>query len=159
MFRGAERLLGMEATTLFIESTRNCGQTPRVLVLLEELAVAYELRLRADGYFFETYGRPGPRLVEGDLTLFESPTMLRHCARTRSGGRLIPRSPRELTRVDRWLDCSGWLGLTVAREGSSAGRAAARAFELASVMAPYSGGRARSRRWSGRWSERTCNAA
>lgn len=114
MFRGAERLLGMEAPTLFIESTRNCGQTPRVLVLLEELAVPYELRLRADGYFFENYGRPGPRLVEGDLTLFESPTMLRHCARTRSGGRLIPRSPRELTRVDRWLDCSGLLGLTVA---------------------------------------------
>src|SRR4051812_22347184 len=108
MFRAAERLLGMEAT-IFVESTRNCGQTPRVLVLLEELAVPYELSLRPDGYFLETYRRPGPRLVEGDLTLFESATMLRHCARTRSEGRFAPRSPRELTRVDRWLDCSGLL--------------------------------------------------
>ena len=114
MFRSAERLLGMEATPLFIESTRTCGQTPRVLLLLEELAVPYELKLRADGHFLETYGRPGPRLVDGDLTLFESATMLRHCARTRCGGRLIPRSQRDLTRVDGWIDCSGLLGLAVA---------------------------------------------
>jgi hypothetical protein len=104
MFRGAERLLGMEAPTLFIESTRNCGQTPRVLVLLEELAVPYELTLRPDGYFVESYGRPGPRLVEGELTLFESPTMLRHCARTRAGGRLVlaragAHAPRSLARL------------------------------------------------------------
>lgn len=114
MFRGAERLLGMEATTLFVESTRNCGQTPRLLLLLEELAAPYELRLRADGHFLEMYGRPGPRLVDGDLTLFESATMLRHCARTRSHGRLIPHASRELTRVDAWLDCSALLGLTSA---------------------------------------------
>lgn len=114
MFRGTERLLGMEATTLFVESTRNCGQTPRLLLLLEELGAPYELRLRADGHFLETYGRPGPRLVDGDLTLFESSTMLRHCARTRSHGRLIPQAARELTRVDAWLDCSALLGLTVA---------------------------------------------
>jgi len=114
MFRGAERLRGMEASTLFVESTRHCGQTPRLLLLLEELAAPYELRLRADGHFLETYGRPGPRLVDGDLTLFESATMLRHCARTRSEGRLIPHASRELTRVDAWLDCSALLGLTIA---------------------------------------------
>jgi uncharacterized protein (DUF924 family)/glutathione S-transferase len=114
MFRGAERLLGMQATTLFVESTRNCGQTPRLLLLLEELAAPYELRLRADGHFLKTYGRPGPRLVDGDLTLFEASTMLRHCARTRSQGRLIPHAARELTRIDAWLDCSALLGLTVA---------------------------------------------
>jgi len=114
MFRRAERLWVMETTTLFVESTRNCGQTPRVLLLLEELAVPYELRLRADGHFLQTYGRPGPRLVDGELTLFESATMLRHCARTRAGGRLVPRSSGDLTRVDSWLDCSALLGMTVA---------------------------------------------
>jgi uncharacterized protein (DUF924 family)/glutathione S-transferase len=114
MFRGAERLSGMQATPLFVESTRNCGQTPRVLLLLEELAVPYELKLRGAGHFLQTYGRPGPRLVDGDLTLFESSTMLRHCARTRADGRLVPRAARDLTRVDSWLDRSALLGLTVA---------------------------------------------
>ncbi len=113
MFRGGERLSIME-TPLLIESTHNCGQTPRVLLLLEELAVRYVLGLRPEGYFLETYGRPGPRLVDGDLTLFESSTMLRHYAQTRSGGRLSPRSSRELVRVDIWLERSTLLGLTIA---------------------------------------------
>jgi uncharacterized protein (DUF924 family)/glutathione S-transferase len=80
---------------------------------LEELATPYELRLREDGYFLATYGRPGPRLADGDLTLVEGATMLRHCARTRSDGRLLARSPRELSRVDSWVDCAALLGLTV----------------------------------------------
>jgi glutathione S-transferase len=114
MFRGAERLLAMQTPTLLLESTRHCGQTPRVLALLEELAVPYELRLREDGYFLKTYGRPGPRLIDGDLTLVESATMLRHCARSHADARLVPEKVRDLTRVDAWLECSGLLGFTVA---------------------------------------------
>jgi uncharacterized protein (DUF924 family) len=104
----------MQNPPLVVETTRNCGQTPRVLALLEELAVPYELRLRDDGYFLKTYGRPGPQLVDGELTIFGSATMLRHCARTRAGGRLIPRSTHELSQVDDWLECSGLIGFTVA---------------------------------------------
>jgi uncharacterized protein (DUF924 family)/glutathione S-transferase len=105
-------LLPKEAT-MHIESTQFCGQTPRVLLLLEEIGAPYELTLRPDGHFLATYGRPGPRLVDDDLTLFESATMLRHCARTRAEGRMVPRSARELARVDSWLDRSSFLGLTV----------------------------------------------
>lgn len=103
----------MEAT-LLIETTRNCGQTPRVLLLLEELAVPYELELRAPGHFLARYGRPGPRLLAHDTILFEGGAMLRHCARTLADGRLMPRSSRDLTRVDSWLDCSSALGLMTA---------------------------------------------
>jgi uncharacterized protein (DUF924 family)/glutathione S-transferase len=98
---------------MHIESTHCCGQTPRLLLLLEEIGAPYELTLRPDGHFLATYGRPGPRLVDEDVTLFESATMLRHCARTRGDGRLVPTSARELTRVDAWLELSGYIGLTV----------------------------------------------
>src|SRR3954466_6090949 len=98
---------------MHIESTHCCGQTPRLLLLLEEIGAAYELTLRPDGHFLATYGRPGPRLVDDDLTLFECGTMLRHCARTRGEGRMLPRSSRELARVDAWLELSSYLGLTV----------------------------------------------
>jgi glutathione S-transferase len=112
MFTAAERLAFMEPSPLLIESTRACGQTPQLLVLLEELAAPFELIFRPDGYFFATYGLPGPRLVDGDLTLFLVPAMLRHCARTRAEGRLQPRTARELARVDTWLELSTHLGLT-----------------------------------------------
>jgi uncharacterized protein (DUF924 family)/glutathione S-transferase len=114
LFRATERLLVMQTSTLLVESTSNCGQTPRLLLLLEELEAPYELKLQPDGYFLAAYGCPGPRLVDGELTLLDPATMLRHCARTRSAGRLIPRSSIDQTRVDVWLDCSALVGLTVA---------------------------------------------
>jgi uncharacterized protein (DUF924 family)/glutathione S-transferase len=98
---------------MHIESTHCCGQTPRLLLLLEEIGAPYELTLRPDGHFLATYGRPGPRFVDDDVTLFESATMLRHCARTRGDARMVPRSSGELARVDSWLDLSSWLGLAV----------------------------------------------
>ena len=112
MFLGVERPTFMKSATLLVESTPACGQTPQLLVLLEELATPYEFVSRPAGYFFETYGRPGPRLVDGDLTLFELAAMLRHCARTRAAGRLLPRSPPELARVDAWLELAGLIGMT-----------------------------------------------
>ena len=113
MFCRLERLPFMRRSTLFIESTQGCGQTPHLLVLLEELAAPYELVLRPEGYFISTYGRPGPRLVDDELSLFELAAMLRHCARTRAEGRLLPRSPRELARVDALLELAGFLALAV----------------------------------------------
>jgi len=98
---------------MHIESTQGCGQVPRLLLLLEEIGTPYELTLRPEGHFLATYGRPGPLLVDDDVTLFESGTMIRHCALTRGGGRMVPRSAGELARVDAWLESSSLLGLTV----------------------------------------------
>lgn len=112
MFHRVERLPFMKRHTLLVEGTRDCGQTPHVLVLLEELAAPYEFVLRPDGYFLQTYGRSGPRLVDGDLTLFGLAAMLRHCARTRAEGRLLPRSPHDLARVDAWLELASLFALT-----------------------------------------------
>ncbi|HEX6275878.1 MAG TPA: glutathione S-transferase family protein [Polyangiaceae bacterium] len=103
----------MKRATLLVESTPACGQTPHLLVLLEELSVPYELVVRPEGYFLATYARPGPRFVDGDLTLFELTAMLRHCARTQAGGRLLPRSPYDLARVDAWLELACLLGLAM----------------------------------------------
>lgn len=112
MFPWTERLAFMKQSTLLIESTRGCGQTPHLLVLLDELEAPFELIFRPDGYFLASYGLPGPRLVDGHLTLFQVPAMLRHCARTRAEGRLLPRSPCELARVDAWLELATQLALT-----------------------------------------------
>jgi glutathione S-transferase len=102
----------MKRVTLLVESTCDCGQTPHLLVLLEELSVPYELVFRPVGYFLDTYARPGPRLVDGELTLFELGAMLRHCARTHAGGRLLPQSAHELARVDTWLETASHLAGT-----------------------------------------------
>jgi hypothetical protein len=92
-----------------IETTPRCGQTPRLLLLLEEIGTPYELTLRPDGHFLATYGRPGPRLVDDDLTLFECATMLRQRAPPRRqpssakrlhalGFRVASGSPRQASR-------------------------------------------------------------
>jgi glutathione S-transferase len=110
----------MEAP-LLIESTQSCRQTPRLLLLLEEIDAPYTLTLRPAGHFLATYGRPGPRLIDGDLTLFDCTTMLRHCARTHAEAGMVPRSLRDLARVDSWLDLSNLLGsalVGLAREES-----------------------------------------
>jgi len=103
---------GKQKGSLIVESARGCGLTPPLLGLLEELSVPYELVPRPDGYFLRTYGRSGPRLVDGDLTLFEVGAMLRHCARTRGEGRFLPQSPRELARVDAWLELASFLAVS-----------------------------------------------
>jgi glutathione S-transferase len=103
----------MSPGILLIETTRGCGRTPSLLVLLEELAAPYEVQVRPDGYFLSTYGRPGPRLVDAEVTLFEVSAMLRYCALTRAGGRWMPRSPAQLARLDAWLEIAGFLGLCV----------------------------------------------
>jgi glutathione S-transferase len=125
VFHGTERLPFMRSP-LLLESTLGCGQTPHLLVLLQELGAPYELTLRPDGYFLANYGRPGPRLVDGKLTLFELGAMLRHCARTRGDGRLLPPSADELARVDAWLELSGqlyWSAVCLGREESERGSA------------------------------------
>lgn len=95
---------------LTIESTRSCGQTPRLLFLLEELSEPYELILREDAYFFRTHGRPGPIVRDGDLVFRHAAIAFRHLARTRGGGRLMPSDPIARTHVDEVIQ-DAWMGL------------------------------------------------
>lgn len=90
-----------------IETSRGCGQTPRVVFALEECGAAYDLVVLEDGHFVKEHGRQGPRLVDGDLSLLEGPAILRHCARASGGGRLMPADLPALARVDSWIDFSG----------------------------------------------------
>jgi uncharacterized protein (DUF924 family)/glutathione S-transferase len=98
---------------MIIETTAACGQTPRILFLLEELGAPYEVQLHPEGHFLQKYGRPGPRLLDGDLTLFNGNTILRHLARSLGDGRMIAGGARELCAVDGWVDLSGALGWTI----------------------------------------------
>jgi glutathione S-transferase len=46
-----------------------------------------------------------PTVVDGDLVMWESNTICRYLAATRSGGeRLYPRDPAARTHVERWMD-------------------------------------------------------
>jgi uncharacterized protein (DUF924 family)/glutathione S-transferase len=98
---------------MIIETTAGCGQTPRVLFLLEELAIPYAVRVYPDGHFFEKYGRPGPRLLEGERALFDGNPILRHLARSRGDGQLLPATLPAQSVVDGWVELSGRLGFTI----------------------------------------------
>ncbi len=90
--------------SLQIEATQNCDNTPRALFALEELGVEYAMIRQPDGHFLRTYGVPGPRLVDGEIELFETNAILRHLGRSQRGGRLYPASVADQARLDRWLD-------------------------------------------------------
>lgn len=87
------------------------GNVQKVLFLLEELSVPYE---RQDyGRLFENTGTPEylamnptkkvPTLVDGDLSIWESNTILRYVA-TKQGSSLYPTNPAARTQVERWMD-------------------------------------------------------
>jgi glutathione S-transferase len=111
MFTRSERFL--MRGLMIIETTPHCPQTPRILLLLEELEAPYELVVYAAGHFQAHHGRPGPRLVDGEVTLFPCTAMLRHCARTVGGGRLLPTTVRELARLDAMLELPDLIGLAM----------------------------------------------
>ncbi|MEZ5666551.1 MAG: glutathione S-transferase family protein [Alphaproteobacteria bacterium] len=89
------------------------GNVQKVLFLLEELGAAYT---RED--YGRQFGNTGdaaylamnptgkvPTLVDGDLTIWESNTILRYIA-AKAGSALYPTDPAARTRVERWMD---WL--------------------------------------------------
>jgi glutathione S-transferase len=91
-----------------IETTRNCLATQRLLFALEECGAEYELVLRPDSYFVETYGLPGPLYIEDEFQLLEPNVILRYVARTRGSGALIAGDAREQAQIERWLEFSPW---------------------------------------------------
>ncbi|QEI06291.1 glutathione S-transferase family protein [Pigmentiphaga aceris] len=87
------------------------GNVQKVLFLLEELSVPYE---RQDyGRLFENTGTPEylamnptkkvPTLVDGELSIWESNTILRYLA-TKTSSPLYPTDPAARTQVERWMD-------------------------------------------------------
>lgn len=90
---------------------KTSGNVQKVVWLLEELGVPYE---REDyGRQFgntqdESYLRLNPNgkvptLVDGDLAIWESNTILRYLA-AKSGGRLYASDPAGRSRIERWMD-------------------------------------------------------
>ena len=89
------------------------GNVQKVIFLLEELGAPYE---RLDyGRQFENTGTPEyvamnptlkvPTLVDGDLSIWESHTILRYLA-AKEKSPLYPADPAARTHVERWMD---WL--------------------------------------------------
>jgi len=90
---------------------KTSGNVQKVLWLCDELGLDYE---REDyGRQFENTQTPDylamnpnakvPTLVDGDLTIWESNTILRYLA-AKAGSDLLPADPGERTRVERWMD-------------------------------------------------------
>lgn len=88
------------------------GNVQKVLFLLEELGVQYE---RVDyGRDFKNTTTPEylamtptakvPTLVDGDLSIWESHTILRYVATKEKATGLYPTDPAKRTQVERWMD-------------------------------------------------------
>jgi glutathione S-transferase len=100
---------------LRLESAATCRRTPVILFALEELGERCEVVLRESGHFRSRYHTAGPLLVDDGLDLIGFDTILRHLARTRGGGTLLPSEPRELALVDRWMELVASLRSEIAR--------------------------------------------
>jgi glutathione S-transferase len=100
---------------LRLETAASCRRTPIILFALEELGEGCEIVLRESGHFRARYHTAGPLLVDGGLHLIGFDTILRHLARTRGGGALLPTEPRELALVDRWMELVALLRSELAR--------------------------------------------
>src|SRR5262245_50014463 len=87
-----------------IRSTRNCPNTPRVLVALEETNTPYDITAVEDGTFTAAYGIPGPELVDGELVVVELGAVIRHVARAYGAYTLWPATLAAQADVDRWYE-------------------------------------------------------
>lgn len=87
-----------------LRSTAGCVNTPRVLFVLEELGVPYQVEVVPDGTFTAIYGIPGPELIEDEGRLVEVGALVRHLARRHGAGTLWPADLHGQAEVDRWLD-------------------------------------------------------
>lgn len=86
---------------MLVRSTRNCPNTPKVLLALHELGIAYETAIEEDGWFRAHVGCPGPTLEDGDLVVIEINAILRHIGRSYG---LLPQDRATLAEADRWLE-------------------------------------------------------
>jgi glutathione S-transferase len=89
-----------------VRTTKNCPNTPRILMGLEEFGLPYECTLVEDGTFTKNYGSPGPEIIDGDVHVIEPLAIFRHLVR-RENGKLWPTSLQQQADADRWLDFQG----------------------------------------------------
>ena len=85
-----------------VRTTKNCPNTPRILFAFEELGLPYECVLVEDGTFSNTYGSPGPEIIDGDVHAIEPSAILRHLVRREH--KLWPTSLADQAQADRWID-------------------------------------------------------
>ena len=89
---------------------KTSGNVQKVVFLLEELGLPYE---RED--YGRQFGNTGgaylrlnpngkvPTLIDGELVVWESNTILRYLSAT-AGGALLPADPAARSHVERWMD-------------------------------------------------------
>ncbi len=89
---------------------KTSGNVQKVVFLLEELGLPYE---RED--YGRQFGNTGgaylrlnpngkvPTLIDGELVVWESNTILRYLS-ARAGGALLPADPAARSHVERWMD-------------------------------------------------------
>jgi len=90
---------------------KTSGNVQKVLWLLEELGLEYvreDFGRQFNNTADEAYLRLNPNgkvptLVDGDLVIWESNTILRYLA-NKTGGRLYAADLGERTRIERWMD-------------------------------------------------------
>lgn len=83
-----------------IETTARCPRTPVLLFALAEAGAPFEVEIRPDGYFEETYREPGPRFDGGDGPRLGLSPLL-EVVRTLAG--LRPEGPEAAARADAWF--------------------------------------------------------
>lgn len=90
---------------------KTSGNVQKVLFLLEELGLDYEREdygrqfenTQTDAYLAMNPTAKVPTLVDGDLVIWESNTILRYLA-AKAGSALYPADPAARTQVERWMD-------------------------------------------------------
>lgn len=90
---------------------KTSGNVQKVLFLLEELGLEYEREdygrqfdnTQTDAYLAMNPTAKVPTLVDGDLVVWESNTILRYLA-AKAGSALYPADPAARTLAERWMD-------------------------------------------------------
>jgi glutathione S-transferase len=88
------------------------GNVQKAIFALEELGLAYEREdygrtfgnTATDAYAALNPTRKVPTLLDGDLAIWESHTILRHLATKAGSAALYPTEPGPRSHVERWLD-------------------------------------------------------
>lgn len=90
---------------------KTSGNVQKVMFLLEELKMPYEREdygrqfnnTQTSDYLAKNPNAKVPTLVDGDLVIWESNTILRYIAAKAKSG-LYPTDPGKRTHVERWMD-------------------------------------------------------
>lgn len=90
---------------------KTSGNVQKVMFLLEELKLPYEREdygrqfnnTQTPEYLSKNPNAKVPTLVDGDLVIWESNTILRYLA-TKHKSALYPTDPAKRTHVERWMD-------------------------------------------------------